>query len=489
MAAWSAMARGLGPGGGRARAPRLRDAVRKRSEEMDAPFYFPGHKRGGDAAARRDLPELEEVDNLFAPTAAIKDAQDAAAGLFGAATTLFSVNGSTAGVVAAILATCDEQHALVLPRDAHQSATHGLVLSGARPVYLQARHAHGGDVSLGTSAEDVAAALEANPAQVGAVLIVSPSYHGMCADVAAVAAVCALHRVPLLVDEAHGAHLGLSADLPRSALQQGACVAVQSTHKSLGALSQAGMVHVAHGARVDAGAVRRALHTLTSSSPSYLLLASLDAARAQVDGKAGAAALAAVSKRARDTRERIEGIGWACLDSDDPWKITVLLDEDDTWSGDDLDDFTCDECGVVCELPRPRSVLYACGIGTTQDHADRLVESLARARDAMDRHTDRRVDMPPPPLPALPLPSARLTPRAAFLLARRAQRCVPAADAVGSTSAEVLAPYPPGVPLIVPGETFTQVVLDALQSFARAGGAVAGASDPTLCTVAVLDDM
>ena len=473
----------------------------EKADMDEVPFYTPGHKRGNlnlhdderqthvnaslHPLLALDVPELEEVDNLFAPTGVIKQAQQLTARLYGAATTMFSVNGSTAGVAAAILATCDEKRALVLPRDAHQSALNGLVLSGAKPVYLPAHLVHGGDVSNGTNAEDVEQALATNQGDVGAVLVVSPTYHGMCADVKAIAQVCQRHGVPLLVDEAHGAHLGLCDLLPASALQCGADVAVQSTHKALGALSQCAVVHLAHDARVSEDTLRQALLMLTSTSPNYALLASIDSARAAVDGDHGKRVITRATELAIDTRRRIiDDVAWRCLPSDDPWKITVLLEDADSWCGDTLDDFLCDDHGVVCELARNKSVLFAWGIGSTQEHANRLVDALGLAREAMlssssaSRQATATAAMPP-----LSSANFSMTPRAAFFA--RKER-IPLEQAVGRVSAESLAPYPPGIPLVLPGETLTADMLDALKAFARQGGAISGASDPSMCTVRVL---
>jgi arginine decarboxylase len=267
-------------------------AILKASGARDhAPFYAPGHKRGRGAspqlqnllglqALRVDLPELPELDNLFAPEGVIQEAQTLAAEAFGAEQTYFLANGSTCGIEAAILATCGPGDKIIVPRNAHRSVIAGLVLAGAMPVFVEPQYAPELGLVLGISADAIASALHRHP-DTRAVLVVSPTYHGICSDIAAIAHLAHAHHLPLLVDEAHGAHFGFHPHLPSTALGQGADLVVQSTHKLLGALTQASMLHT-QGHRINRSRLQAALQLTQSTSPSYLLLASLDAARHQM---------------------------------------------------------------------------------------------------------------------------------------------------------------------------------------------------------------
>ncbi|PSN10822.1 lysine decarboxylase, partial [filamentous cyanobacterium CCP5] len=248
-----------------------------------APFYAPGHKQGrgaaarlkdlwGEAVFRADLPELPELDNLFAPEGPILEAQELAAAAFGAEQTWFLANGSSGGLEAAILAVCAPGDEIIVPRNAHQSVISGLILAGAKPVFVMPEYDPDWDLVLGVPPEAVAAAL-ANHPQAKAVLLVSPTYHGICSDVGAIAALAHARDIPLLIDEAHGPHFGFHPDLPPSAMASGADLSVQSTHKVLGALPQASMLHM-QGPRLDRQRLSRALQLTQSTSPSYLLLAS-----------------------------------------------------------------------------------------------------------------------------------------------------------------------------------------------------------------------
>jgi arginine/lysine/ornithine decarboxylase len=275
----------------------LLSALRECAEMDPAAFHFPGHRRGagaapmmaalvGKGAFAADLPELPELDNLHAAEGVILEAQSKAARLFGAEQTWFLVNGSTCGIHAAVMATCAPGDYLILPRNVHMSAVSAMVLSGALPKYVTPVPDSAWGVAHGVRAAQVEAAIrEVRRAggRAGAVLVVSPTYFGVCSHVGDLARVCHSQGIPLIIDEAHGAHFRFHHKLPRTALEQGADVAVQSTHKVLSSLTQSAMLH-AQGSRVDRERLAQCLQMLQSSSPSYLLLGSLDASRAHMEG-------------------------------------------------------------------------------------------------------------------------------------------------------------------------------------------------------------
>lgn len=244
-----------------------------------AAFHTPGHKRGqsaplpllellGKSTFRADLPELPDLDNLFAPEGAIAQAQLLAADAFGAEQTWFLANGSTCGIEAAILATCNPGDKLILPRNMHQSAIAALILSGAVPIFVLPEYDAEWDLAHPPTAKAIAQALHDHP-DAKAVLIVSPTYHGVCADVEAIAQLTHQFNLPLIVDEAHGAHFAFHPDLPKPALAAQADLVVQSTHKTLSALTQAAMLHT-QGRRIDRARLAASLRLVQSTSPSYL---------------------------------------------------------------------------------------------------------------------------------------------------------------------------------------------------------------------------
>ncbi|MGL4883644.1 MAG: aminotransferase class I/II-fold pyridoxal phosphate-dependent enzyme, partial [Waterburya sp.] len=238
----------------------LVNALLQAAKQPHAAFYAPGHKQGkgsnsnfknliGITALTADLPELPELDNLFAPAGVIEEAQQLAAETFGATKTWFLINGSTCGVIAAILATCRAGDKIILPRNIHQSAIAGLVLSGAIPIFINPEYDVKEGLAYNLTSTAVKQALIEHP-DTKAVMLLHPTYQGVCSDLAAIAEITHQYNIPLLVDEAHGAHFAFHPDLPPSAMSVGADLAIQSTHKVLSAMTQASMLHL-QGNRVS----------------------------------------------------------------------------------------------------------------------------------------------------------------------------------------------------------------------------------------------
>jgi arginine/lysine/ornithine decarboxylase len=450
----------------------------------------------GDRVGWADLPELPELDNLFAPGGVIQQAQILAAETFGAEQTWFLANGSTSGVMAAMLATCNPGDPVILPRNVHQSVISGLVLTGAMPIFIEPEADPQLDLAHCVAPSAIAQALIDHP-NARAVLIVSPTYLGVCGHVAAIADLCHAHHLPLIVDEAHGAHFGFHPDLPISALQAGADVAIQSTHKVLTALTQAAMIH-AQGDRIDRDRLTKALAIVQSTSPNYLLLASLDAARRQMalHGKAFLTKTLRLASEARSRLAEIPGLtvlDWPKADSPgvfdyDRTRLTVTV------SGFGLDGFTADDwlnqhCGVIAELPTLHHLTLIFTVGNTQEDCDRLVEGLERLRqEAGGRAAGWRLEGPGKAgerEAAAPLVKA-VSPRDAFFAP---QETVAIAAAVNRISAELVCPYPPGIPILLPGEVVTAAAIAQVQQILAAGGVVSGCRDPTLATLRVLRNL
>jgi arginine/lysine/ornithine decarboxylase len=473
----------------------LLTALSEAVQTGNAPFYTPGHKRGkgsaialqtllGSQVFRADLPELPELDNLFAPQGAIAAAQDLAAQTFGADRTWFLVNGSTCGIIAAILATCGPGDKILLPRNVHQSAISGLILSGAVPIFLQPEYDPVLDIAHSITPESVAIALKDHP-DAKAVLAVYPTYYGTCGDLATIATLTHAAGIPLLVDEAHGAHFSFHPALPMSAIAAGADLTVQSTHKTLSAFTQASMVHV-KGTRIDSDRLSRSLQLVQSTSPNYLLLASLDAAGEQMatEGKDLLERTLSLSDQARSRLQAIPDLsvlqpdqaktpGFCALDRT---RLTVTV------SKLGIDGFTADEIlhqtlGVTAEFPSFHHLTFIFSIGNTQDDVDRLI-------NAFHHLTQQNHPSKTPPHSSLLTPhSSLLTPRDAFF---SATETIPTADAIDRIAAELICPYPPGIPILLPGERITASAIDVLQKTLDSGGFISGCSDPTLMTLKVI---
>jgi arginine decarboxylase len=426
------------------------------------------------------LPELPELDSLFSPEGVIQQAQELAAAAFEAERTWFLANGSTCGVEAAVLAVCGPGDKILVPRNAHRSVVSALILSGAVPVYLTPSYDPTWDLAHGVDPATVAAAL-ADHADAKAVLIVSPTYHGVCADVAAIATLTHRHGIPLLVDEAHGPHFAFHPDLPTPALAAGADLVVQSAHKVLGALTQSALLHV-RGSRLDCDRITQALALTQSTSPSYLLLASLDGARQQMATE-GFDLWQQTLAAADEVRSHLADLpGLRLLGARDlppgqtldRSRLTVAVN-DLGLTGFQADESLHETWQVTAELPTLNHLTFLLGWGNSPADLAQLQAGLG----ALSRQPGHPRQIAPL-LPAVP--RSGLTPRQAFFAPR--QTCA-AAAAVGQLSAELICPYPPGIPWLWPGEEITAESLAGLGQILAAGGIVTGCTDSSLQTVQV----
>lgn len=488
--------------------PPLVSALKASAEQNAARFHFPGHNRGqaaplslveliGFRPFHHDLPELPELDNLFSPEGPILEAQREASKLFGALETWFLVGGSTCGVQAAILATCSAGDTLILPRNSHASAISGMVLSGAVPKYIIPQYDFSWDIAGGTSVAQVDKAmkeLEAEGRKAAAVFVTSPTYHGICSSLNKISMLCHSRNIPLIVDEAHGAHLGFHPELPASSLCQGADLVVQSTHKVLCSLTQSSMLHMS-GNIVDREKICRCLQTLQSSSPSYLLLSSLDAARAQISDNQHTIFNNAVNLafEAKTLIQKIPGISildyqvFSSFSAIDPLRITVGVWELGV-SGFEADDMLYKEYGVVSELVGMRSITFVITLGTCREHIQRLVLGLKQLSEifypTQGSREEERLDGIQQLTCSFEDIRIRLSPREAFFAKKRK---VSFTKSIGEICGELICPYPPGIPVMIPGEIITESALDYLLQVKSKGGVISGAADPLLASIVVCD--
>jgi arginine decarboxylase len=504
----------------RQRAAPYLEALRSFAARGPRRAMVPGHKGGGAAdgglrdalsegALALDLPTLIEgvditVDGAVSP---YEGARRLAADAWGARRTWLLTNGASQGNLAACLAIAPRGDRVVVQRTVHGSTIDGLVLAGLRPTFVAPEV----DVDLGIAHCVLPSALDAALARTpgaAAAIVVSPTYYGAAADVAGLARVAHAHGVPLVVDEAWGAHLAFCDALPQHALAAGADLVISSTHKHAGSLTQSAMLHLGHGGRFDEPAIDRALGLVTSTSPSSLLLASLDAARrhAAVEGgdllRRAVAELAVLRRQIRRIGgldvldERVVGsFGVAAVDP-----LRVCVDVRATGlSGYEVARRMRRDADVHVELCGEHVVVAVFGIGDRVAlHGAHLVQALARAcapraggahatgpsnvgrpQSTRGRTDGRHPRRPPAP----PWGEVALSPRAAFLASPER---VPIAQAEGRIAAECLAAYPPGIPNVLPGERLTAANLATLQRTLEHGGVVRGAADPTLRTLLVV---
>ncbi|MFD2332413.1 aminotransferase class I/II-fold pyridoxal phosphate-dependent enzyme [Cohnella sp. GCM10020058] len=465
------------------------------AQKQLVPFHVPGHKQraiiNDDEEAADfgilmniDVTELSDTDDLHDPSGAIAQAHNLAAACFGAEETCFLVGGSTAGNLAMILGVCDPGDLVLVQRNVHKSIIHGLALAGARCVFLTPVLDDQSGIAIAPSVKTVEEAVEIY-GEAKALILCSPNYYGMTADLKPLVEAAHAKRMPVLVDEAHGAHFGLHPAFPTSALQAGADVVVQSTHKMLGSLTMSAMLHM-QDEFAPRPAIRQALRMVQSSSPSYPLMASLDLARreVQVQGHALFDTALAVS---RTVREALAELPFEALNTDDPLKLSIK-EKRGRLSGFELQ-AELEKRGCVAEMADASYTVLALGPGTREEDGEALLHALnqiaialnAEASDisatADETETSRNQGTTTPISEPVTIKRRIVSTSSVALEA-----------AAGHVCGEWIIPYPPGIPLLYPGEPISEAIVGELRRLAAAGARFQGASDESLATIRVLTE-
>lgn len=476
----------------------LFDALVEMADKRPASFHVPGHKSGQgipsgakpwyDLVMKLDMTEITGLDDLHQPEGIIEEAQRLAADCFGSEHTIFLVGGSTAGNLALIMALCNEGDLLIVQRDVHKSVLHGLMLAGARAVFMTPRIDEASGLSFGVDPEELDIALSQYPEAKG-VLLTNPSYYGVSTNIGRIAEVVHSHGKPLMIDEAHGAHFGFHDRLPLSAIQCGADAAVQSAHKMLNALTMGAMLHI-KGRRLNVDAVRSALAMLQSSSPSYPIMASLDLARRDMalHGMAHIERTLRILDVVREELKKLPWIGTVSLTTDDvaldPYKLP-LYDRTGTLSGYELQ-HQLEERGCMVEMADPRYALLVFSPFSPAVDGVRLIDTIKQISDRFDLHKQE----PAGKISNINMinTSASFSEPIRFHLPFRSSRTairLPLEQCAGTRCAEMIVPYPPGIPLLFPGETITPAALQTLHVLRQTGAKIQGAIDPSLQTISV----
>lgn len=476
------------------RAP-LYERLEQHAMRRPHSFHVPGHKMGHsfDAGARDryqgilelDMTEISGLDDLHQPQGVIAEAQALAAEAFGAEETRFLIGGSTVGNLALIMAVCRPGEKILVQRNCHKSVYHGIMLARAKPVFLVPAV----DLATGTAAgvrrEDVERALLAHP-DAKAVFLTNPTYYGMGIDLKKMADVVHRHGVPLLVDEAHGAHFGFHPAFPLSAMQSGADAAVQSTHKMVSALTMSSMLHV-QGKRIDRERLFRHLAMLQSSSPSYPLMASLDLARRHLVTQAPQEwdQLLPLLDKLRERTARLSWMRWPVLSESsvyatlDPLKLFLHL------LTDDLDGFAVqqmmEEHGIFPELADTSHVLLAASAGTSARDLDALARLLESIEPGVKSRKERIIQAG-----TVSSHYIRETVLPMHEVVDLPRETLPLEQAMGRVVVEMVVPYPPGIPILVPGERIDEQSMSMLLELRASSTRFHGVQDERLQTIQVL---
>ncbi|WP_110929278.1 aminotransferase class I/II-fold pyridoxal phosphate-dependent enzyme [Bacillus massiliglaciei] len=455
-------------------------------------FHIPGHKKGtgmdpefrqfiGDNALSIDLINIAPLDDLHQPKGIIKQAQDLAAEAFGADHTFFSVQGTSGAIMTMVMTVCGPGDKIIVPRNVHKSVMSAIVFSGAVPIFINPEIDKTLGISHGISVEQVEKTLALHPDAKG-LLVINPTYFGIAADLKRIVEITHSYRMPVLVDEAHGVHIHFHDELPMSAMQAGADMAATSVHKLGGSMTQSSILNVKEGL-VSVNRVQSILSMLTTTSTSYILLASLDTARKQLAMKGHAMAEQAISL-ANYMRKAINEIPYLYCVGEEILGSKAAFDYDPTKliisvkglgiTGYDVERWLREKYSIEVELSDLYNILCLITPGDTKKEADILIHALQDLADLFQKegYTEQEITVLLPEAPEL-----ALSPREAFYAETEV---VPIEETAGRISAEFIMVYPPGIPIFIPGERITEENITYIQKNLEVGLPVQGPEDPEI---------
>ena len=475
------------------RAP-IYEALKKYKDKRIVPFDVPGHKQGrgnailrdflGAQALAVDVNSMKPLDNLSHPTGVIMEAETLAAQAFGAHSAFFMVGGTTSSVQAMILATCRAGDKLILPRNVHRSVTGALILAGVTPVYVSPGIHPRLGIPQGMDTREVLAAIAAHP-EARAVFVNNPTYYGVCSDIRTIARAAHDAGMLLLADEAHGTHLYFGQGLPVSAMAAGADMSAVSVHKTGGSLTQSSLLLA--GTAMDPDELRVVINLTQTTSASYLLLASLDIARRNL-ALEGEKTFAHVLKLADYARQEIHQVGGYYAFSreiaDKVWahdfdrtKLSIHT-LDIGLAGVEVYDILRDEYGIQIEFGDIGNILAILSVGDNHYSIERLVSALSEIKRRYEKDKAGMLTH------EYIVPTVELTPREAYYARTRT---VSLEAGLGRVSAEFVMCYPPGIPVLAPGERITSQVLEYIRYAKSKGSLLTGTQDLSLETIRVVE--
>lgn len=436
-------------------------------------FHIPGHTQGTGilpdfkklmGAKALSLDTTDEFDNLgtlHPATGPIKEAQELAAKAFGAEKTFFLLNGSTAGNLAIAMGLTKKGQKVIVNRNCHRSILTGLIISGAEPVWVNPVQLSEWGIWGNIAPETIETAFKENP-DVSMVWITNPTYEGVVSDVKAIADVCKKYDVPLIVDEAHACLWNFNEHLPTTALKLGADAVVHSLHKTGGSMSQSSMLHIAKNSKIDAVEVEKALKLLHTTSPSIILLTSLDAARANLDSPHSKAAIARAVKNAKYLRseiDKMEHIHHLKPDFGYKTDVTKVFIKADGLSGKRLESILEIDFNIEVESASDNGLLVLSNIGNKRSDIEYLVKCLKhidKSHYSDIYYLENKKHMP------MLTPQIKMSLRDAYYSPKET---IKKEDAIGRICAEVIAECPPGISILLPGEIITEAHMPYLVDY------------------------
>ncbi len=475
------------------RAP-LRDALLQYKQNRILPFDVPGHKQGkgnprlreflGEKCLAVDVNSMKPLDNLSHPVSVIKEAEELAADAFGADHAFFIVNGTTAAVQAMVMTACKRGDKIIMPRNVHISAINSLILCGAVPVYVNPGVNSQLGIPLGMTVEDVKKAIEKNP-NAKAVFVNNPTYYGICSDLKAIVKLAHAHGMMVLVDEAHGTHFYFGEGLPPSAMSCGADMAAVSIHKTGGSLSQSSMLLIRNG--LNPGYVRQILCLTQTTSASYLLMSSLDISRRNLalHGKEIFARVLDLVEYARGEINRIGGYyaygeemtKHPAVHAFDRTKLSVFT-RGIGLAGIEVYDMLRDDYGIQIEFGDIGNILAIVSVGDNELAVERLVSALYEIRRLKSKDPTGMFDH------EYITPRVEMSPQEAFYADKVS---LPLRQSIGFLCGEFVMCYPPGIPILAPGERITREIIDYTIYAMEKGCLLTGMQDISVETIKVVE--
>ena len=474
------------------RAP-IYEALQEFEKKRVVPFDVPGHKRGrgnpelaallGEQCVRMDVNSMKPLDNLCHPVSVIRDAEQLAAEAFGAAHAFLMVGGTTSAVQAMILSSASRGEKIILPRNVHRSVMGAMVLCGAVPVYVDPACDDRLGIPLGMRREDVARAIRENP-DAKAVLVNNPTYYGICSDLRAIVKMAHEAGMLCLADEAHGTHFYFGNGLPVSAMAAGADMASVSMHKSGGSLTQSSLLLI--GPNVHQGYVRQIINLTQTTSGSYLLMSSLDISRRNL-AQRGRQVFHQVADMAEYAREEINAVGGYYAFGKELCNGNSVFDFDTTklsvhtldigLAGIEVYDILRDEYDIQIEFGDIGNILAYLSIGDRPQEVERLVSALAEIKrryqtDGSGLLSQEYID-----------PVVAASPQEAFYAPKKS---LPLRETEGMVCSEFVMCYPPGIPILAPGERITKEILNYIEYAKAKGCSMTGPEDPDILHLNVL---
>ncbi|REE70674.1 arginine decarboxylase [Paenibacillus taihuensis] len=474
----------------------LFSALRNHAANNPVQFHIPGHKKGlgsdaefrefiGDNALSIDLINIAPLDDLHQPTGVIEEAQKLAADAFGADYTFFSVQGTSGAIITMIMSVCNPGDKIIVPRNIHKSVMSAIIFAGARPVFISPARDSNLGIDHGITTKAVKRALDRHH-DAKAVLVINPTYYGICADLKEIVDLVHSYDIPVLVDEAHGVLIHFHEKLPMSAMQAGADMAATSVHKLGGSMTQSSVLNVRKG-RINPHRVQTIMSMLTSTSTSYILLASLDTTRRNlaINGHEIADKAIELAQHARAEINKMPGLycigeeilgGEATYDYD-PTKLTIHVRHLGI-TGYETENWLRDHHNIEVEMSDMYNILALVTPGDTYDSIGTLIHAL---RDLAEQHKVNEANELIVKIPEIPHLS--LTPREAFYAETEV---VPFKESAGRIIAEFIYVYPPGIPILLPGEVISQTNIDYIVDHVEVGLPVKGPEDRSIQYVKVI---